>query len=529
LTLGEKHSEEDDKALAHDQAELIALKQHLSTQDASTIQRIWGPWDQVHPASGGVESQTGFFLRSAFDPSRDHPASYGLHDEKEDDLSLLHDSLSSGSSASKLPEGAELQKLSMKTLTALPGANKKKPGQFDVHENDPNSAWLIADSPHELALMEVRRCKGKICLLALTDPLIVFSEKDLHLNSRQSRAHRFELPDRDDARVLEITVTIVFQGNFANKGYKLGRLAAGLFRLPDEKDKSGHASAIPEPVGYAPYSMQSPNLPEALGRCVILHRPKHKPIKPGAFQIVIGVASSTKYSIEVNCKVAQTALPVVDGLIVKAKTLQVRLPNILMELDDMQESLRLAERKLLVCKKLINEAKMESEKSQRSMAIVSHKLEVDDEEMTMMEDERKQHERELGILEIEYAQWTELFATRNQEEDDIKEGIKMIFEVQRSRQQEKKKIKAELEKARHDLPACLAALRGILEATNVAAALNTSVQGASSAWAASFMGENMSTGQQILLFILKTLYPFFLPPFLFYYFQNRILIMLNEL
>ena len=63
-----------------------------------------------------------------------------------------------------------------------------------------------------------------------------------------------------------------------------------------------------------------------------------------------------------------------------------------------------------------------------------------------------------------------------QEHEDIKEGIKLIFDFQRTRQNEKKKIKQRLDNVRHDMPACIAALRSIKEATNVAVALNTTVQ-----------------------------------------------------
>lgn len=139
---------------------------------------------------------------------------------------------------------------------------------------------------------------------------------------------------------------------------------------------------------------------------------------------------------------------------------------------------------------MCKEAETESNRCQRQMAVINHKLELDDEDMTMLEDERREHERELGILEVEYGQWATVFGSRCQEIEDIKEGIKLIFEFQRKRQQEKKAIKKNLEEARHDLPACIAALRGIMEATNVAAALNTTVQGASAAWAASVTNES---------------------------------------
>ncbi len=485
----EPRSKEDEEDSVRIREELAEVKKRMATEDGSDINRIWGSWDQVHPASGGIESQTSYFLKSAFDPSRDHPANYGLHDEshwlKTNKVQVIDHV-----TKKKLPENpSELQELSLAAISALPGS---KPTHFDSHENDPSSDYLICENLKELALMEVRRIKGKIVLLANPEPLVVFETKDAVLQSRQSRSHRFEIPNRDDQKVLEVTVSIIFQGNFANKGYKLGRLAAGLFRLPDERDKN--ANPMPVSVGFSPYSMQAPNLPESLGRVVILHKPKRRPIKPGFFQIVIGVASNTKYSIDVTCKIAKAALPVVDAAILKAKEMQARLPNVLHELDDLQESLRLAERKLLVCQKMINEAQLEMDKSQSGMGIVSRKLEIDDEEMTLLEDERKELERELAILEVEFMQWSGLYASRNQELDDIKEGIKLIFEFQRQRINEKKKLKAELEQARHDCPACIAALRGIVEATNVATTLNTTVQGASSAWAVSRAPKSRSNG-----------------------------------
>ena len=456
--------------------------------DTLDINRLWGGWDTVHPASGGMESQSAYFMRSSFDPSRDHPANFGIHDD------LWNEKNSNDTSYERkaLPEGSELEKVSMTALTSDPG---RIPNRFDIHENDPSSDYLIADSANELALMEVRRIKGKIVLLAVPDPLTIFEVNNLQLDSRQSRSHKFEIPNRDDQRILEVNVSIIFQGRFGDKGYKLGRLAAGLFRIPDEHDN--HANPIPVPIGYSPYNMQSCNLPESMGRIVIIHSPKRKPIKPGHFQIVIGVASDTNYSVHVSCKIARAALPVVDEAIIQAKELQARLPNILIELDSLSESHRLAERKLLVCQKMINDAEAETNRCKRSMSIVSHKLEIDDEEMTLLEDERRELERELAILEVEYSQWANIFASRHQEEIDIKEGIKLIFEFQRERQEEKKRIKGKLTKARHDLPACIASLRSIVEATNVAANLNTTVQGASASWGASMSGA-FSTGPKLI-------------------------------
>ena len=105
-----------------------------------------------------------------------------------------------------------------------------------------------------------------------------------------------------------------------------------------------------------------------------------------------------------TAKTAKAALPVVDAGIVKAKEMQSRMPSILLELDALQESHVLAERKLVVCQRMITEAESETERCKKGMAIVSHKLEIDDEEMTLLEEERKELERELNILEVEVLQ-----------------------------------------------------------------------------------------------------------------------------
>lgn len=456
--------------------------------DASSIKRIWGSWESVHPASAGAQSQESYFLSSAFNAARDHPASYAIHEDLE--LNSHHDddddmSLSSAGSLHKKLEGQELLNAGLEVLKSHPAPPRDS--QFDTFQNDPNSKWFIFENTREIAAIEPKRVRGKTSLLAISEPKVLFETKDLTLQARQSRSHRFQVPDRDDTRVLEIIVSIVFQGAFSTRGYRLGRLAASLFRLP--QGTNNDSSAMPIPVGYAPYASQTPNLPEAMGKILILHRPRARPLKPGEFQIVLGAASSVKYSIEVSCKYAQTALPIVDDLVTKARELQARLPICLKEIEDLSESLRLAERKLLVCGKMIDEAESESQRCLKLMKAIQRKLDEDDEEMTLFEDERREFQRELAISEVEYAQWATLFASRCREQDDIKDGIKMMHNMKRERQQEKEKLKKELEDARSDLPACIAVLRSFYEASNVAASLNTIVQGPSAAYGLSATGD----------------------------------------
>ena len=109
-----------------------------------------------------------------------------------------------------------------------------------------------------------------------------------------------------------MTVVVEFHTAYrdTDRKFRPGRCAVALFRLPHEDCKS--ENPVPQPIGYAPYSLQSPNLPDAMGRIVIVHRPLLKPIRPGTFQVQIGSASETKYSLHVTCKYAHVALPTIE-------------------------------------------------------------------------------------------------------------------------------------------------------------------------------------------------------------------------
>jgi len=111
----------------------------------------------------------------------------------------------------------------------------------------------------------------------------------------------------------------------------------------------------------------------------------------------VGAAAPTKYSITVTCRVAQAALPLVDEAITKARQWQGRLPTCLAELETLSESLKIAERKLLVVDKMIAEAELESKKAQSQIFAINKRLVEDDEFTTMLEDERRALIKELGI------------------------------------------------------------------------------------------------------------------------------------
>ena len=260
------------------EARLVSEGTTQSTEGA--LRRLWGSWEQIHPASGGLPSQIETFRRGFFNPAWDHPAAYAVHSTSVSSVDKLIQL--------PLPTGADLLSLGLAALKSGP----REPPDSRNFENDPRSEWYIVESLKELAGKDNQSVSGRKVLVAQTDVLTLLDVKEATLEARQSRLHHFEIRDSDAARVLSVTVSIVYQGTFSDRGYKLGRLAAGLFRIPMESDLS--KSPLPRPVGFSPYELVCPNSPTALGRVTIIHRPKLRPLRPGGFQIVVGVSSLHK-------------------------------------------------------------------------------------------------------------------------------------------------------------------------------------------------------------------------------------------
>lgn len=455
--------------------------------DASSIddgiKRIYGTFDHIHPASLGSASQKCYFLVSSYSALRDHPAAFAVREADNDanpfGLEIFNQSEIS-ESISNMDDNSK-RDFAINQLTAQPGNSKYGAGDASSALRY-KSKFLIMDSIKDLARQEPRTVGGKIVLIVASDIKTILEIPSTELKSRQSRSHRFDVPELEDMHVLDFTVSIVYHGCFGQKGYKLGRLAAGLFRLSksavgDSTTSSNTTTSVPIPVGYAPYNLQHPNLPDALGRIVLTHSPQIKPIPAGSYQIVLGAASVTKYTIQVTCHYAKNAFNLVDSSFTEARLWQARLPICIAELEDLAVGLRLAERKLLVVSKMIMEAEVETRQVQQAITDVNNRLLRDDETMEYTEDERRELIREQGILDIEFAEWAMMYASRSREVEDIKAGIAMMHRLQREKQQEKSKLKSDLVDARRDIPSCFALLRSFQEASNVAISLNTSVQG----------------------------------------------------
>ena len=375
----------------------------------------------------------------------------------------------------------EIPTTGMATLLSVPiMAGRLPPGHEHAHLD--HDQWMIFPTLSDLSTSSAYEVKDKIVLLESKDSMSLFdhvASGDLNqLGPRQSRTHHFDVPDKGSKYVLDFTVSVIYQGMFTKNGYHPGRIAVSLFRLigtGEETDNMRVSNTMPQPVGYAPYNLQCPNLPNAIGRLVIFHRPAVRPILPGRFRIVVGAASETRYSISVTCRYAHLALPVVDEEISQAKLKQARVGICLKQIRNLEETLRLGDRKVEVCRKLVYEAEAESQRCRVASAVVMQDLKLDDVTMLLGDKERNDKEIELRTIDVEAAEWMELFITRSREFEDIEQGLAVLKQLLFDKKEEKGTLVLALDKARQELPACIALLRTMAEATAVAAQLNAPI------------------------------------------------------
>ena len=121
---------------------------------------------------------------------------------------MTNDQERTGSGGKKsLPDGPELAKISMDALKA----NLAISPRTSIFTRTTLIASISSQIVPKNCADGGASCERKSVLLAVEEPFTFFDVSDLHLQSRQSRSHRFEIPNREDTRVLEFSVSIIFQ------------------------------------------------------------------------------------------------------------------------------------------------------------------------------------------------------------------------------------------------------------------------------------------------------------------------------
>jgi hypothetical protein len=249
-------------------------------------------------------------------------------------------------------------------------------------------------------------------------------------------------------------------------------MAAAFFRVPT--GTSGLTA--PVNVGYAPYESQQLNTGTQLGRTVLIHNPDDKPLKPGPYQVVLGAASATKYSITVEAHAVQTAPATLHSEATRAKKIQEELRLCRVATDDLWTSMRLGERKVLVVQALMDEAEVESSRCEQETERCNTELAIDDERMELTDDQRRALYANVRTLEVEFAHWCRLFASRSQERVDLLAGLRILRNERRDRLADTERLGKEIAWLQRHLPAAYGMVKGMEEATRCALDLNTTFE-----------------------------------------------------
>lgn len=207
---------------------------------------------------------------------------------------------------------------------------------------------------------------------------------------------------------------------------------------------------------------------------MINHRPDDLPIKPGPYHVVVGAASSSKYSIAVEAHAVQTAEAKLRSEASRASTVQSDLSSCTLTIEEIWTSMRLAERKALVVQALLDEAEVESSRCEQESVRCNRELLLDDDRMLLNEEQRADLNTEVRRLEVEFAHWCRLFATRSQERRDLLASLDTLRKEHSRRTIQKESLEKEFQWLQRYLPAATCLIHGMDAAVDCALSLNTS-------------------------------------------------------
>jgi hypothetical protein len=141
-------------------AAVVAAERVRLAEERPKYIRVWGSWDKVHPASGGVQSQQDLFTATRYDPCTHHPAMYATDD------TVITEEM-------RRERGMDVD-LSSNALYEM----DKDHSQEALRSSDPFSAqFFIVEDMKELAGQDPRLAKDKVTLLTSPEPFDLLTER----------------------------------------------------------------------------------------------------------------------------------------------------------------------------------------------------------------------------------------------------------------------------------------------------------------------------------------------------------------
>jgi len=253
------------------------------------------------------------------------------------------------------------------------------------------------------------------------------------LESRHGRVHTFHLPET--FKFVQLVAHILYEGCFDERGYRVGRLSGGVYLNETI------------PIGYCSSDVTVCTA-KTMGKFSLVHAPNDDglPLTSGKYQIVIGAASYSRYSISIMGQTARPYPETIKTLQAEALALQERLENIDKEIENFDESCYLSERKIGLVQNLFSEAQEKCKELEIEMAVAAQVLnrirerEFQGDEYESPEDEGDESSyspERSASLEQEFNKYVRLAASRKMELLDTRKGTEQMIQFQQKMAEEK--------------------------------------------------------------------------------------------
>lgn len=344
-------------------------------------------------------------------------------------------------------------------------------------DSERNSTCVVTTKLEELAnAVDTASTKGKAagyfiprgCYALLNEnvkPTSLLSASGCQIHPHKSATHTFKLPTLG-VGVLSLSVSIVFQGHFKSVGYQNGRLAGMLYVLPlppsgsGQNQSSANAPRAPLPIGKCFYQHDiALCTPQSLGKLVIRHDPRRKPLTAAAtYQVVLGAPVFTSYSIEVTATTALLASEVLKMKRSDALKKQELLPLKKDEIQSVFVTIQLSERKKRLVRRMANEAKDIARAAELEMIKSTKALEEDNRVSTLTHEQRSQLHAAVHLHETKFTNSCFLFAKREEEARDIEVGLKELTKIHADLLEQCDTMERDLVEYRAHLPQLTASL-----------------------------------------------------------------------
>lgn len=338
-------------------------------------------------------------------------------------------------------------------------------------DSEQNSTCIVTTKLEELAdAVDTASLKGKAaghfiprgCYALLDEnakPTSLLSASGCQIHPHKSATHTFKLPTLG-VGVLSLSVSVVFQGHFKSVGYQNGRLAGMLYVLPPPSGQSINQPRAPLPIGKCFYQQDiALCTPQSLGKLVIRHDPKRKPLSAAAtYQVVLGAPVFTSYSIEVT---ATTALSASEALKLKRSDALKKQELLPLKKDEIQSvfvTIQLSERKKRLAHKMANETKDVARATELEMIKSTKALEEDNIVSTLSHEQRSQLHTDVHLHETKFTNSCFLFAKREEEARDIESGLKELTKIHADLLEQCDTMERDLVEYRANLPQLAASL-----------------------------------------------------------------------